>query len=204
MTARDAILKRLREAAGAAVQLPETLRMSAGVSDHVSLFVARASEVGCEVETVTAQTLADRVRADLTTAQIHRVAIWEDRLLAPVRAALRTAPFEVLDPWDHEARGVVAAGAGITTADFAIALTGTLVLGSSPAHPRSTSLLPALHLAVIPVDRVVGTLSDVLARTGALPSALTFITGPSRTADIELTPVRGAHGPTTVKVYLLA
>ena len=177
--------------------------MSAGTSGLVSLFADRAAAVGCEVMTVTAETLPGTILGDLDRAQIRRTAIWEDRLLAPLRAALRTAPFEVLDPWGHTKEEVAVAGAGITTVDFAIALTGTLVLGSSPAHPRSTSLLPALHLAVVPVDRVVGTLSDVLARTGPLPSALTFITGPSRTADIELTPVRGVHGPTTVKVYLL-
>ncbi|MBI2247736.1 MAG: lactate utilization protein [Armatimonadetes bacterium] len=203
MTAKDVILKRLRDAAGPVVPLPETRRMSAGVSDLVSLFMERATSVGCEIEIVTAEALAGGVLSDLTTAQVRSVAIWEDRLLTQVRAALRSTSFDVLDPWDQAKERVAAAGAGITTADFAIALTGTLVLGCSPAHPRSVSLLPPVHLAVVPVDRVVGTLSDMLARTGTLPSALTFITGPSRTADIELTPVRGAHGPTRVKVYLL-
>ncbi len=203
MTAREAILRRLREVAGPDAPLPEMRRLGAGTSGLVPLFVERAAAVGCEIAKVTVGTLIGTMLGDLERSKVRRVAIWEDRLLAPVRAALRASPFEVLDPWGHAKVEVAAAGAGITTVDFAIALTGTLVLGSSPAHPRSTSLLPALHLAVVPVDRVVGTLSDALARTGALPSALTFITGPSRTADIELTPVRGAHGPTTVKVYLL-
>ena len=74
-------------------------------------------------------------------------------------------------------------------------LNGTSVVGHSDETLIETAKLNAIEPFAY--------LSDVLARTGALPSALTFITGPSRTADIELTPVRGAHGPTSVKVYLL-
>lgn len=202
MTAKEQILQRLsRHAEG--VPLPAVPGLSAGTSDLISLFIERAEAVGTEVSAVAAADLAAVMVDDLAAAQVRRVTIWEDRLLAPVRAALRTTDIEVLDPWDQaKARGADA-GAGITTADFAIALTGTLVLGCSPQHPRSTSLLPPVHLAALPADRVVATLADVFARIATLPSALTFITGPSRSADIELTPVRGAHGPMAVKVYLV-
>lgn len=205
MTARDEILTRLRPAADPAVPMPEPPRLSepVPVAELTSLFIERAKANGTEVETVTQETLANAVIDELTKAKVSRIAIWEDRLLAQLRAALRAWPVEVLDPWDHGMESVAGADAGITVADFAIALTGTLVLDCSPSHPRSTSLLPPLHLAVVLSEHIVSTVGDVLARTGPLPSALTFVSGPSRTADIELTPVRGAHGPTRVKVFLL-
>lgn len=203
MTAREEILTRLQQAPVSAVPLPETPRVSAPVSDLTSLFIERATAVGMEVESVASETLTTVIIDELTRTQVRRVAIWEDRLLTQVRARLRAEPLEVMDPWDHTRETVAEAEVGITVADFAIALTGTLVLDCSPSHPRSTSLLPPLHLAVVLGEHVVPSLADVLARTGPLPSALTFITGPSRTADIELTPVRGAHGPTRVKVFLL-
>jgi len=202
-TARDVILTRLRQAAGPAVPLPELPRLNAPRSDLISLFIERATAAGTEIETSSVERLASTIIDELTRTRVNRVAMWEDRLLTQTRAALRATPLEVLDPWDHARESVAGADAGITIADFAIALTGTLVLDCSPAHPRSTSLLPPVHLAVIPAEHVVASLGDVLTRTGPLPSALTFITGPSRTADIELTPVLGVHGPTRVKVYLL-
>ncbi|HET6782155.1 MAG TPA: lactate utilization protein [bacterium] len=202
-TARDAILTRLQPAADPTIPLPTPSRLNAPPSDLVSLFIERATAVGTEIETTRSETLAPAIIDELTKTGASRVAMWEDRLLAQVRAALRSTPIEVLDPWDHARDKVPAADAGITIADFAIALTGTLVLDCSPAHPRSTSLLPPVHLAVVLGEHIVASLGDMLARTGPLPSALTFITGPSRTADIELTPVRGAHGPTRVKVFLL-
>ncbi len=202
-TAREVILTRLRQAADPAIPLPESSRPDAQPSDLVSLFIERATAVGTEIETASPLTLATAIIDELTKTGVSRVAMWEDRLLMQVRAALRATPFQVLDPWDHARDTVAGADAGITIADFAIALTGTLVLDCSPAHPRSTSLLPPVHIAVVPAAHIVASLGDVLTRTGPLPSALTFITGPSRTADIELTPVRGAHGPTRVKVFLL-
>jgi len=94
--------------------------------------------------------------------------------------------------------------AGVTTVDYAIALSGTLLLACDVHRPRSTSLLPPLHIAVLSADRIVPTLDHFFQHvTRPLPSALTFITGPSRTADIELTPVKGVHGPVEVIIYLL-
>lgn len=72
---------------------------------------------------------------------------------------------------------------------------------------RLLSLLPKVHFAVLPADRIVATLGDALAAArgagGAPPRALTLITGPSRTADIELTLVVGVHGPKELHVLLV-
>lgn len=113
---------------------------------------------------------------------------------------------------DEEARmkhRIAAAEAqiGVTGADFALAETGTLILLSGRGRPRSTSLLPDYHVAVFGKGALVESLEQVgvllealhvdpaLTMSGAM---INFITGPSRTADIELTLTRGVHGPKEV------
>jgi L-lactate dehydrogenase complex protein LldG len=96
---------------------------------------------------------------------------------------------------------------GVTGVDWALAETGTLVLVSGRGRPRSTSLLPATHVAVFGRDRLVESLEQVGIMLEALHAepartmsgaVINFITGPSRTADIELTLTRGVHGPKEV------
>ncbi len=96
---------------------------------------------------------------------------------------------------------------GLTGADLAIAETGTLVLVSGAGRPRSTALLPPYHIAVFDRGALVESLGQVglvleAWHDGPPPSsrgaAIHFITGPSRTADIELTLTRGVHGPKEV------
>jgi L-lactate dehydrogenase complex protein LldG len=96
---------------------------------------------------------------------------------------------------------------GITGCFCAIAETGTLLLLSGPDTPASVSLLPETHIAVVPVARIVATMEDAFAllraeRPGTLPRAVNFISGPSRTGDIEQTIVLGAHGPCRVHLIL--
>ena len=127
---------------------------------------------------------------------------------------------------------------GITTADYAIADTGTLVLLSkkvpNPDETRRTpneneeaegqhgpradgeqhrliSLVPPIHICLLDRSRIVANLTDLLTvvhrdayMSGGPPLAMTFISGPSRTADIELTLTRGVHGPREVHVLLVA
>jgi L-lactate dehydrogenase complex protein LldG len=87
---------------------------------------------------------------------------------------------------------------GITSADYALADTGTLVMLSSPQEARMISLLPPAHIAVVPRERILTGLDElfsVLPHPAEASSSMVLITGPSRTADIEQILVRGVHGP---------
>jgi L-lactate dehydrogenase complex protein LldG len=96
---------------------------------------------------------------------------------------------------------------GITGSFCAIAETGTLMMLSGPDTIASASLLPETHIAVVPASRIVRSMEDAfaLARAehGELPRATNFISGPSRTGDIEQTIVLGAHGPYRVHVIVV-
>ena len=101
------------------------------------------------------------------------------------------------------------AGVGITAADYALAETGTLVLVSGGERHRLVSLLPPVHVCLLDTRRVVGSMGELLAHFrergeehGRPPQALTFITGPSRTADVEQTLALGVHGPNELHVLL--
>lgn len=95
---------------------------------------------------------------------------------------------------------------GITGCFCAIAETGTLMLLSAPDSPASLSLLPETHIALVACERIVATMEDAFdllrAERGGLPRAVNFVSGPSRTGDIEQTLVIGAHGPCRVHIIL--
>lgn len=96
---------------------------------------------------------------------------------------------------------------GITGVFCAVAETGSLMLLSGADTFSSASLLPETHIAIVPASRIVGAMEDAfaLARAeyGELPRAVNFISGPSRTGDIEQTIVLGAHGPYRVHVIIV-
>jgi L-lactate dehydrogenase complex protein LldF len=96
---------------------------------------------------------------------------------------------------------------GITGCFCAVAETGTLMMTSSPDTPAAVSLLPETHIAVVRAARIVPYMEDAwnLARAelGSLPRAVNFISGPSRTGDIEQTIVLGAHGPYRVHLVIV-
>ena len=94
---------------------------------------------------------------------------------------------------------------GITSAQAAIAETGTLVLDSARERHRLVSLVPPVHIAIVDAATIYATLGETLSmlQNGKeLSPAVTFITGPSRTADIELTLTIGVHGPQELYVII--
>jgi L-lactate dehydrogenase complex protein LldG len=106
-------------------------------------------------------------------------------------------------------RRLLETGIGITQADYAIAETGTLVLVSGAEQHRLLSLVPPVHVCLLDPRRLVPTLGSLLPRLaqrfaggGITPQAVTMITGPSRTADIEHTLTMGVHGPVAVHVLI--
>ncbi|MEW6368198.1 MAG: LutB/LldF family L-lactate oxidation iron-sulfur protein [Acidobacteriota bacterium] len=148
--------------------------------------------------------------------EARRVVCAEDELLADagVEGVLRAANVEVAmtfsqrDPAKTRSE-MASAGVGVTAADGAIASTGTMVLVSAPGDPRLVSGLPPVHIALVRAGRLFGTLAEWVAtrapdyRRRGWPSAITFITGPSRTGDIEQTLTIGAHGPKQVHVIVV-
>lgn len=95
---------------------------------------------------------------------------------------------------------------GISSADFALADTGSLVMLSSVEEARLVSLLPPIHVAVVPREKLLSGLDELFDRIpkpAEVSSSMVLITGPSRTADIEQILVRGVHGPGELHVVLL-
>ena len=105
-----------------------------------------------------------------------------------------------------DAREVFSYDVGISRAQAGIAETGTLLLDSSRERHRLVSLVPPVHIALLEAKQIVATLSEALAqlRQAELVTAIaTLVTGPSRTADIELTLAIGVHGPQELFVVIV-
>ncbi len=93
---------------------------------------------------------------------------------------------------------------GITGALSAIAETGTLAIPSRKSQPLSTSLLAEIHVAIISSSQIVWSLDEALKNNQVRnASATALVTGPSRTADIEMTLTIGVHGPKELHVFIL-
>lgn len=111
---------------------------------------------------------------------------------------------------DEYKQVLMEADLGITCADYALADTGTLVLVSGGEQHRLISLLPPVHICVLDPRNIFASLTDFLAhqqeadneQSSPTPGAITFITGPSRTADIEHAITMGIHGPRALEVVL--
>lgn len=136
--------------------------------------------------------VAYALRQIITDLRAERVAVSD----APELAAFGVVP---------GANEIFECDVGITNAQAAIAETGTLVLDSSCERNRLVSVVPPVHIAIVAASRIYATLADVLAMLQSAPElspAITFITGPSRTADIELTLTIGVHGPKELYVII--
>jgi L-lactate dehydrogenase complex protein LldG len=100
---------------------------------------------------------------------------------------------------------------GITSADYCIAETATLTMKTRPGQPRCVSLLPSMHIAIIRLEQILTNLKELYTllrwnpteRVEGLTRCMTYITGPSKTADIEATLVHGAHGPRELSIIVL-
>ena len=170
-------------------------------SDPLARFVDRAQSLSTSVERVARS-------ADVPQA----VARYLNEHALPKQAVCWPA-LQALD-WTSVGVTVAARPArgddlvGMTGAFCAIAETGTLMMLSGADTQGATSLLPETHIAVVPEKRIVRAMEDagalLRAEHGdtAMPRAVNFISGPSRTADIEQTLVMGAHGPYRVHVIL--
>jgi L-lactate dehydrogenase complex protein LldG len=191
--------------AGVANRLPEA------APDRITQFRERLEAVGAECVVVRGEAEAARaVERIVTRAGARRVVGSDAPLVRRVLAQVAEGSFglQTIDGLSRD--DLFACEVGVTTAQWGIAETGTLVLESAREKNRLLSLVPPVHVALLFADRVCDSLGRALSAvrevdaSGSVASrAITFITGPSRTSDIELTLTIGVHGPQALHVILL-
>ena len=170
----------------------------------VRTFTERLGAVGAQCSVVRGEAEAAGALAGILSGAGARRVVGSDaplvqRLLRPLRDRFEMAALDRLSRDD-----LFACDVGVTTAQWGIAETGTLVLESARERSRLLSLVPPIHVALLSTRCICESLGNALDRVRQAAShAITFITGPSRTSDIELTLVVGVHGPQTVHVLLL-
>jgi hypothetical protein len=109
-----------------------------------------------------------------------------------------------LQSWKHALFGQVQAG--VTSTPAGVADTGTLVLWPGPDEPRTLSLIPPVHMAVLRASRLYASLPAAMAALqpqSRMPSNLLLVSGPSKTADIQQVLAYGAHGPKELIIVLV-
>ena len=186
----------------------------------IARFTFEASAVGAHVHRANSvEELADTVAricadADMKEVALSGAEIFAESDLNARLAANGLSSFAASDfgPGEHDeliAR-LEACGAGLTAADYAIAETGTVALGSDEGGALLVSLLPAIHVAVLRASQIVGSLGAAIGKLKAERMArdepcrsATFITGPSRTSDVELVLSIGVHGPKELHLIIL-
>ncbi|HET9737143.1 MAG TPA: LUD domain-containing protein [Solirubrobacteraceae bacterium] len=201
MSARDEILGRIHTAlADVPADEPPAALLDPVVAapGDVDRFAERAADYRATV-----------VRADDVAAAVAAACERHDarRLLAP-DGLPDWAPEGVELVTDTPAapldRDTVAGADGVlTTCALAIAETGTIILDAGPGQGRrALTLLPDLHICVVPADRIVAGVPDAIAELAATRAPITFISGPSATSDIELNRVEGVHGPRRLEIVI--
>lgn len=184
-------------------ELASTISPVERASDElVENFQQNLKSVGgiCRVVASTADA-AEVVAEKIRLFEAKRIAITDSEL---VRQAVRSdKSTELLD--NASPASLFECDLGITSAQWGIAETGTLVLESEKESHRLTSLVPAKHLCILKASTIRQTLSEILELTKQdLSRTITFITGASRTSDIELTLAIGVHGPKELHVIVIA
>ena len=203
-TARDLIVGRIREAnrkaAGPDISYEAIAReyqneTTLDHADTLKLFTERLHEYDAQVWGATDATIASVIAEALVPIQEHAVIAADG-----FPAGWLADGMKWLKESDADDAAMEKVAGAIVTCEVAIAHTGTIVLKGA----RTMTLLPDRLLCVVREEQVVETVPEAFARLQTIAAeALTFISGPSATADIEMTRIRGVHGPRFLDIVLL-
>lgn len=215
---RESFLARVRDAAAAGRahrvhlhgDLPEQVGYCGAGDDPVERLIQEVNAVGGQAHPAADLAEAGRRLAELLAQYApHTALCWRHDLLDRLGLTellesknIVRLDYDSLSPQEQPAQRerMFAAEIGISSVSAAIAETGTLALASRAGQERLASLLPPVHVAIVEAAQIVPDLFDFFASLQAgglenLPTNCVFITGPSKTGDIELTLTTGVHGP---------
>ncbi len=188
--------------AGAAADEQKPVQPEEPAADQalVERFASELTALGGHFTRCTEEELPGHLLETLRSLEAESLLAWEEESLPPgLLAALRSAGLRVSHQPDANAQ------AGLSGADAAIAESGSLLLASAAGRPLTASLLPWAHLAILREADILPALPQALAHPALRGSAsAALISGPSRTADIEMTLTIGVHGPGYLHVFCLS
>ena len=199
MSAREAILNSIRTRKLARVPAPEPYHAPKIEGDSVASFIERAGWTQTEVRVLdklaeVPAAVAELLRSKNLPAVIH----------LPSDAELGALPWGTTLTVKREPPGPDEVA--VATVPFALAETGTLVYPARADSPAAWHFRPGMEIAILRAQNVLPQMEDALARiksTGPIPHTINFVTGPSRTGDIEQTLELGAHGPKALAVLVV-
>ena len=214
-TVREFLVELRRRMAGAGQQSPlpaaGDLREVVPGDDLVARFRIAAETAGCRVYRSSDQDWLAVVRHIVADHGAHSVLIEpqpETALDAERAAALQVALTAdgIAATEDRTDESLFSVDVAVTGVESAVAETGTLMCVSGADSARGATLIPLVHIALVAGSQILGDLFDLFAQLGAgreLPAAVSWITGPSKTADIEGVLVTGVHGPGEVHIVIV-
>lgn len=218
MSARDNILQRLRAAPQGTPPLPPDVRAfhaaaraalpASTRASRCELFCEKMAFWHAEVVRVTASDWPEKLRQLCVAKNVRSLLYGEHTEQA---AALVGAGISALKPYDRPVDDwkqelFENTDASFTSTRGGIAETGTLIIWPDAREPRLMSLVPPIHFALLDAGKLYDTLFEAMVEQGwsdALPTNALLVSGPSKTADIQVTLAYGAHGPKELIVLLL-
>ncbi|MBK7177738.1 MAG: lactate utilization protein [Chloroflexi bacterium] len=198
MNAREEILGRLRAAGDETTALPPVWRSRREFADLTAQFAQAVTAAKGEVrQAANWKTAVAELGRLLAEINAQTVVVNGDVSRADLPERFPAVQWHLVGHSAGDLRAFCAAAdAGLSSADAALAETGSVILSSGPAQSRMATLLPPIHIVLLPTSRLT---SDIFtwtqARQETIPANITLISGPSKTADIEQTMAVGVHGP---------
>jgi len=204
------IIENIRRSLGRTDQTPLSLRPAIyesrqpeSVDSEIERFLGEIKKLSGVGQKLSILEIESALRTLVAEQNIRTATIWDTAYLKQLGIAeiLQNLGVEFISP-NADKHAMSKCDLGITEADFILPETGTLVLHSSAEKPRGVSLLPRVHLAIVRPEMLRADMHQVFAEVKG-SHYLVFITGPSRTADIELTVTLGVHGPKNLYVWMM-
>ncbi len=199
MNSREQIIKLLKARQTNKTPLPELKTTPLADADLVEKFKFEFERAGGILIKASFDEIFDALSKIITMENLRK--IYAENFDDEINSIIKNLQIDEIITQPHSHRQISLVDASITSCDFLIAETGTIVFIHRDEKFKSSVLLPRVHIIIARNEQIVGTLGEVFSLIGKNFDSIFLITGPSRTADIEKVIVRGVHGPQ--KVYLI-
>jgi len=204
------VIENIRRSLGRTAQTPLSLRpdiyeprLPESADSEITRFLDEVKKLSGVGQKLSSSDIYSALKSLVAEQNINKATVWETphlRRLA-ITEILNTLGVELVSP-NADKHEMAQCDLGVTEADFILPETGTIALCSSAEKPRAVSLLPRVHLAIVRPEMLRTDMHQVFTEAKDR-NYLVFITGASRTADIELTTTLGVHGPKNLYVWVM-